>query len=548
MAFRVNPPPSARVEFDRGHPLAQGLVAAWIARGGVLKDMLGGVGDVVQANSGAAAVTLGGVGFGNAGNTNRAGYVPHSTVWKPTAAITIAALMTKTGGSSGSNSRGFGTENSADGWGMYFFNGTGPHLYMRIGSNWADQAVTSGAGNDPQLYGMTYDGTTFIARCEGSSATQSISGAITQSTVSLDLIGSYGGGLGGGNDSTPGYILAFYIWNRALTAGEWLSLRQAPILLRNRKSGRGGRAAAVYAWAATATTATLASVSKAAAMVRSGSTAAAASRIRAAGVIRAATAPSIGLLARAAAATRTGSAAATGVASRAAAIVRTAASSGIASLAKACGIMRSAGITATAGTARSVGLPRTAAASAIASAGKAASIIRAAVTASLASRGITAAIFRSGAATTAGSVSKAVSRLRIAVAAVVAVADRLQPPSGVLVDFWRRIRATTFRLTGRAGDRARLTEALNPAWPAHPAGSRLDYWMDFDGVSVEGAEIVVVDVTVSGSLTYECSRVERQSVGLWLHGGAIGETCAIRVVVTFASGQTDIRTAFLTVV
>lgn len=199
-----------------------------------MKDMLGGNSDVIQANSGALGVTLGGLGFGNSGNTNRAGYVPQSTRWKPTDYTTIAAVMTKTGGASGVNSRGFGTENFSDGWGMYFFNGTGPHLYMRIGAAFADQGVTSAATNAPQLYGMSYDGATFTARCEASKATQSISGAITQSTVSLDLMGSYGGGAGGGNDSTPGYFDIFYIWRRALSDAEWLALRQTPFLLRER--------------------------------------------------------------------------------------------------------------------------------------------------------------------------------------------------------------------------------------------------------------------------------------------------------------------------
>ncbi len=221
-----------RVTLDRSHPLAVGLVACWASRQWTMKDMLGGNGDVVQANSGNMAPTLGGLGFGNSGNNNRAGYVPQNTRWKPTDYTTIAAVMTKTGGASGPNSRSFGTENFSDGWGMYFFNGTGPRLYMRIGAAWADQGVTSGSGNDPQLYGMSFDGTTFVARCEGSKATQSISGAITQSAVSLDLVGSVGGGMGTGNDSTPGYIQIFYIWRRALSDAEWLALRQTPFLLK----------------------------------------------------------------------------------------------------------------------------------------------------------------------------------------------------------------------------------------------------------------------------------------------------------------------------
>lgn len=209
-----------------------------------MKDFLGGNGDVIQANSGAPGVTTGGIGFGNASNGPRAGYVPQSTLWKPTVATTIATLLTKTGGAGGAFASAFGTQNASDGWGLYNYVTTAPHLFMRIGGSWADQGVTSSGGNEPQLYGMSYDGATFTARCEGSSATQSISGAITQSSVSLDFFG-YGGGGGGANDYSPGYCMAFYIWNRALSASEWLLLRQTPILLQKpRMTLRGTNSAA----------------------------------------------------------------------------------------------------------------------------------------------------------------------------------------------------------------------------------------------------------------------------------------------------------------
>ena len=213
------------VEFNSDHPLAPNVVAYWVARGDVLQDMLGTVDDMIAANSGVPENTLSGPSFGNLGSTARACYADQSTAWKPTAATTIAGIFAAPpAGASGTYL--FGTEDSFDGWGCYSFATGTPHFYMRIGTAWADQSVTASITREPALVGMTYDGATFAARWNAAKSTQSISGAITQSTISLDIANRGGGAAPAGNSAA--LCQSFLVLDRALSDAEWADLVAAP--------------------------------------------------------------------------------------------------------------------------------------------------------------------------------------------------------------------------------------------------------------------------------------------------------------------------------
>lgn len=213
------------VEFNRDHPLAPNVVAYWAARGGVLQDMLGTIGDMIADNSGVAEGALSGLSFGNLGVTNRACYAPYDAAWKPTAATTIIGqFAAPPGGASGTFL--FGTENSLDGWGCYSFATGTPRMYMRVGAAWADQGVSGSISREPSLIGMSHDGATFTARWDGSKSTQSISGSITQSSFSLDIPNR--GGNAAPNGGSAALCLQFIILDRALSDAEWDSLRDAP--------------------------------------------------------------------------------------------------------------------------------------------------------------------------------------------------------------------------------------------------------------------------------------------------------------------------------
>lgn len=221
----AGPTAADNVEFNRDHYLAPNVVAYWAARGGVLQDMLGTVGDMIADNSGVAESTTGGPSFGNLGATNRACYAPSAAAWKPTAATTIFGLFAAPpGGASGTFL--FGTENSFDGWGCYSPATATPHMYMRIGAAWADVGVSGGLSQEPALAGMSFDGNTFTGRWGGNKATQSISGSITQSSFSLDFPNR------GGNTTPYGgsaaLSLQFIVLDRALSDDEWTDLRASP--------------------------------------------------------------------------------------------------------------------------------------------------------------------------------------------------------------------------------------------------------------------------------------------------------------------------------
>lgn len=226
----AGPTAADEVEFNREHYLSANVVGYWVARGDVLQDMLATNGDMIAANSGSADSTPGGLAWGNVNATSVPGYLAHSTAWKPSSAVTVAALCgaARAGTNAAINTHLFGCEGTNNGWGVYF-NGVGQtRAYCRVGAAWADQLAMVTWDQSPRLVGFTFDGSTFTARHDSASATQSISGSVTNSTVSLDLLGR--GGLATTN-GRAGVFQAFLIFDRALSAAEWADLGTAPFQL-----------------------------------------------------------------------------------------------------------------------------------------------------------------------------------------------------------------------------------------------------------------------------------------------------------------------------
>lgn len=226
----AGPTAADAVEFNRDHPLAPSVVGYWVARGDVLQDVLATNGDMIAANSGSADSTPGGLAWGNVNATSVPGYIAHSTAWKPSSAVTVAALCgaARAGTNAAINTHLFGCEGTNNGWGVYF-NGVGQtRAYCRVGAAWADQLAMVTWDQVPRLVGFTFDGSTFTARHDTASATQSISGSVTNSTVSLDLLGR--GGLAT-TTGRAGMFQAFLVLDRALSAAEWADLATAPFQL-----------------------------------------------------------------------------------------------------------------------------------------------------------------------------------------------------------------------------------------------------------------------------------------------------------------------------
>jgi len=203
------------VEFDRSHWMSPSVVGYWCALGNVPKDMLGTLSDMTPTNSGTATTTPNGLAWGNTSGTTSYASIVQSTAWKPTAATTIIGLFAApAAGISGTYL--FRTENTVDGWGCYNATTSTPHMYMRIGSAWADVGVSGGAlGREPTLVGMSYDGSTFTARWGTNKATAAASGSIVQSAIDATF-------------PSCALMQQFIVLDRALSDAEWAALLDAP--------------------------------------------------------------------------------------------------------------------------------------------------------------------------------------------------------------------------------------------------------------------------------------------------------------------------------
>jgi hypothetical protein len=223
LPHRLQQQPQQVMPIDWSHPLTRGLVGFWLPNGNGFRSSLPNIPAATIAAAGAVSAAPKGRRLG-VSSTAMAATLPNDARIKPTAAITVLmdGGMTSV---SGSVTYAFGCENSNDGWGVYNAgSGAAMRPYLRVGSAWADQPSTLNAGQTGQV-GFTFDGSTFWAVTNGSrSASQAISGTITNSTIPVAIGAKNNGGTAAGNGSA----YYFAIWNRALSPAELASFYANP--------------------------------------------------------------------------------------------------------------------------------------------------------------------------------------------------------------------------------------------------------------------------------------------------------------------------------
>jgi hypothetical protein len=212
---RYQPQGVARV--SRSNPLTRGLVGFWLPNGGGFASAIPGMPAAV-IQSGVLTVSPSGRTLKSTGYT-LAARIPHDLRVKPTAAITVltAGVIPDNGV--------FGCENSNDGWGIYN-GGAGPRPYLRVGAAWADQPTGLSTGAQGQI-GLTFDGATFWTIGNGTRRnSQSISGAITNSSIDIAINAT---NVNGQNSSSAASTFDYVaIWNRALSPAELASFYANP--------------------------------------------------------------------------------------------------------------------------------------------------------------------------------------------------------------------------------------------------------------------------------------------------------------------------------
>ena len=199
--------PQEWAEVDWGNPLARDLRAAFLPFGASMRDV---VADLATAPTSASrsVATQAGMALTN-DLTSNSGQVPYSARLAPTNAITVLFY----GRTLTSGTYNVATEVSVNGWGAY---GTGPNVYLRVGSAWADINV-GGAAGDIACWGFTFDGSTFRAVRNGRVVgSQAISGTITHPNAGIMFGGTPQNPSLNGNSACSRLL----VYGRALSADE----------------------------------------------------------------------------------------------------------------------------------------------------------------------------------------------------------------------------------------------------------------------------------------------------------------------------------------
>jgi hypothetical protein len=199
--------PQQSVGIDWSNPLARDLLAAFLPVGASMRDAVTGL-STVPTSASRSVATQAGMALTNDLASN-SGQVPFDARLAPASAITILFY----GRTLTSGTYNAATEVSVNGWGAY---GTGPNVYLRVGSAWAD-INTGGAAGDIACWGFTFDGSTFRAVRNGRIVgSQAISGTITHSNAGIMFGGTPQNPSLNGNSACARLL----IFGRALSADE----------------------------------------------------------------------------------------------------------------------------------------------------------------------------------------------------------------------------------------------------------------------------------------------------------------------------------------
>jgi hypothetical protein len=209
-----------QLELDWTHPLARGLLAYWAPnRSGLLRSFVPGIADIAPINLGQVGVFAGYLA-GGASSFSTYGTTPYNAAWAPTTTVSVVAgvavSLSNAGNGAGNNTYIFRTEQSSNGWGCYNTTVPPAHLYMRIGSAWADVGLALPLDGLAHQFAMTYDGATFTGNIDGTVGTVAATGAIVQSPLPLTL---------GDAAASCRY---FAIYNRAVPADQLKMLQLDP--------------------------------------------------------------------------------------------------------------------------------------------------------------------------------------------------------------------------------------------------------------------------------------------------------------------------------
>ncbi len=220
----VRPKPLVGTQIDRGHPLARGLVGAWLMNegaGSVVRDVSGNgyTGAITSATWSpgrfGTCLAMGGSGTVNAGDIEVLDGCSALTISIWCMATTlgfpdIGVLVNKDAGSARSFYLRVGTKETLS-FGVYNSDGT-------LGSTTSDAFWKSDAGTWRHIVGV-WDGTTVSAYINGvlNGTPGSLSGVMRSNAYSVGI----------GTD-WPGSIDGPMVWRRALTASEIQSLYRDP--------------------------------------------------------------------------------------------------------------------------------------------------------------------------------------------------------------------------------------------------------------------------------------------------------------------------------
>lgn len=242
---RFQPKPlHGRLELDRTHPLARGLIGYWVFIPGApansrnlaqprQADLTIGSGVSVQVVDGVVCLT-----GGNTGTTDQAYLSGDTTMDSRTGHVTVACRVLQTGGDV--NGTSFGTKrtsgNFAEAYSLFYRQPYGMSFFVNDGNG---PSFLSGGTYENKWNDLagTYDGATVRAFANGAQV-----GSASYSTALFTGAGNFttNGGYVGDHGFAGGGLDWLGVWERALSPGELRELQRNPYQLLKAPLARAG--------------------------------------------------------------------------------------------------------------------------------------------------------------------------------------------------------------------------------------------------------------------------------------------------------------------